>query len=308
MVLGNIAILLGSGYLGTILTSDEGSKVPILGGLLSGAAKFVSQDGKEASSNNDQHTAQLMLQVDRLREDLRRHLGCREVTVVTTRSSGPGALTITAVVAAGVIGYAYIRWKGWKVSDFMWVTKRGLSDACNVVGNQLTEVSDSVHVAKKHLSGRIDRVDASLDEAQEIIEGTRDEVAIIHEDLSTFQRELQEVNHTVQIWGSRLSSIEDTQDRTVRATEALVGFGQQMEHDQNANIRQVSSFLPAPGPSEQNSKRLPPPPPLAVPTVPSVAKSKPTAEESQEKHGASPEASMRWKLPGLSFLRTSSNI
>jgi hypothetical protein len=40
--------------------------------------------------------------------------------------------------------------------------------------------------------------------------------------------------------GSRLCSIEDTQDRTVRATEALVGFGQQMEHGQNGNFRQVS--------------------------------------------------------------------
>jgi hypothetical protein len=28
----------------------------------------------------------------------------------------------------------------------MWVTKRGLNDACSVVGNQLNEVSDTVHV------------------------------------------------------------------------------------------------------------------------------------------------------------------
>jgi hypothetical protein len=28
----------------------------------------------------------------------------------------------------------------------LWVTKRGLNDACNVVGNQLNEVSETVHV------------------------------------------------------------------------------------------------------------------------------------------------------------------
>jgi bacterioferritin-associated ferredoxin len=35
-----------------------------------------------------------------------------------------------------------------------------------------------VQVTKKHLAGRIDQVDATLDETQQIIEGTRDEVGI----------------------------------------------------------------------------------------------------------------------------------
>ena len=34
----------------------------------------------------------------------------------------------------------------------------------------------TVQVTKKHLAGRIDRVHISLDETQQIIEGTRDEV------------------------------------------------------------------------------------------------------------------------------------
>ncbi|KAM0893769.1 hypothetical protein ACQ4PT_024887 [Festuca glaucescens] len=309
-MLGGIAFVLGSGYLWNQLTPDAAKNVPIIGDVLSTAANFakvVGKDGKDTSSSSSSSGDQLMLQVSSLREEIRRALREREDVTVIDNTSGSGAYTITAVVVAGLVGYAYIRWKGWKISDFMWVTKRGLNDACNVVGNQLNEVTETVHVTKKHLAGRIDRVDATLDETQQIIEGTRDEVAVIHVNLSSFQKELQEVNRTVEIWGSRLCCIEDTHDRTVRATEALVGFGQQMEHGQSNNFRQISSFVPAP---DKIFRRLPPPPPLALETFSSEAESVSTLDETLENRKALPpsEGSTRWKLPGLGFLRTASNL
>ncbi|KAK1693542.1 hypothetical protein QYE76_010239 [Lolium multiflorum] len=279
-MLGGIAFVLGSGYLWNQLTPDAAKNVPIIGDVLSTAANFakvVGKDGKDTSSSSSSTGDQLMSQVSSLREEIRRALREREDVTVIDNTSGSGAYTITAVVVAGLVGYAYIRWKGWKIRDFMWVTKHGLNDACNVVGNQLNEVTETVHVTKKHLAGRIDRVDVTLDETQQIIEGTRDEVAVIHVNLSSFQKELQEVNRTVEIWGSRLCCIEDTQDRTVRATEALVGFSQQMEHGQSNNFRQISSFVPAP---DKIFRRLPPPPPLALETSSSEAESVSTLDET----------------------------
>ncbi|KAM0893770.1 hypothetical protein ACQ4PT_024887 [Festuca glaucescens] len=258
-MLGGIAFVLGSGYLWNQLTPDAAKNVPIIGDVLSTAANFakvVGKDGKDTSSSSSSSGDQLMLQVSSLREEIRRALREREDVTVIDNTSGSGAYTITAVVVAGLVGYAYIRWKGWKISDFMWVTKRGLNDACNVVGNQLNEVTETVHVTKKHLAGRIDRVDATLDETQQIIEGTRDEVAVIHVNLSSFQKELQEVNRTVEIWGSRLCCIEDTHDRTVRATEALVGFGQQMEHGQSNNFRQLAKVVGKDGSSLSSGDQL----------------------------------------------------
>ena len=41
---------------------------------------------------------------------------------------------------------------------------------------ELTYVKHSDQAAKRHLAGRIDRVDCSLDECQEITEATREEV------------------------------------------------------------------------------------------------------------------------------------
>ncbi|XBJ06600.1 hypothetical protein VPH35_012238 [Triticum aestivum] len=306
MALANIAVVLGSGYLSTILTGGDAKKVPIIGDTL---AHFVKNNGKHG---RDGSSDQLASQLDSIRDEIQRAVRRRDENVtVISDTSGSGSYTMSAIVVAGLIGYAYVRWKGWKISDMMWVTKRGLADACDVVGKQLDGVSNTVQVTKKHLSGRIDRVDANLDETQEIIEGTRDEVAVIHVDLSAFQKELQEVSRTVEIWGSRLSGIEDTQDRTVRATEALVGFSQQLEHGQNPNIRQVSSFLPALGSSsEQKIKILPQSPLVSLQTVASVAE--PSEDESQDNHKALPssEGSMRWKLPGLglSFLRSSSDV
>ncbi|XP_062180558.1 uncharacterized protein LOC133884958 [Phragmites australis] len=158
---------------------------------------------------------------------------------------GLGAYTTTSVVVAGVIGYAYIKWKGWKLSDMMFVTKHGLSDACNVVGSQLDQVSDSVIVTRKHLAGRIDRVDISLDETQQIIEGTRDEVAVIHGDLSAFQEDLQSVNFVVQGLESKLRRLECAQDQTVDGTHHLCEFSRKMGGGHNTYVLQVPSSIPA---------------------------------------------------------------
>uniref|UniRef100_A0A0D9WBS0 DUF1664 domain-containing protein n=1 Tax=Leersia perrieri TaxID=77586 RepID=A0A0D9WBS0_9ORYZ len=214
MVFGNIAIVVGSGLLGSIFIGDD-AKLPSAGEVLSGAAKFVkkhgNEGGKDSSSKGDAHTAQLLSQVNSLRQEIQ-SLGSRPVTVVTNAArSGPGTFTLTAVVVAGVVGFAYIKWKGWKLSDMMFVTKRGLADACNTVGSQLDNVSADVTKAQTFLEGRIKRVDISLDETQEIIEGTRDEVAVIHGDLSAFKDDLDSVNRVVQTLGSKLVSLENTQ-------------------------------------------------------------------------------------------------
>ncbi|CAL4903402.1 unnamed protein product [Urochloa decumbens] len=279
--LGNVAIVIGSGLAGTIFTSGE--KV---GDLFSGALKFVTKHGKDGGNakSGSEHTAQLLSQVQNLREDLESL--SRPVTVVTSAAkSGPGASTITAVVVVGVIGYAYIKWKGWKLSDMMFVTKRGLSDACNVVGSQLDQVSDNVLVTRKHLAGRIDLVDSTLDETQQIIEGTRNEVTVIHGDLSAFQEDLQSVNFVVRTLESKMGRLESSQDQTVDGIQNLCEFTRKMEPLKNGNVGQVSSSIPASiGSSSEQIVRatcLPRPAPrLALEEISHVAES-PRADSPQ---------------------------
>ncbi|PWZ19806.1 Squamosa promoter-binding-like protein 15 [Zea mays] len=51
--------------------------------------------------------------------------------------------------------------EGWKLSDMMFVTKRGLSDACNVVGKQVDQVSESVNEKKLYMQEIMDAVNNS---------------------------------------------------------------------------------------------------------------------------------------------------
>ncbi|XP_066364542.1 uncharacterized protein [Miscanthus floridulus] len=255
MVFGNVFIVLGSGVAGSVLTGD--AKLPKLGDVFSGAAKFVKKHGKEGgdakSGSSDQN--QLLSQINNLREQIHTLATTPNTIVTPAVNSGPGVYTITAVVVAGAIGYAYIKWKGWKLSDMMFVTKRGLSDACTAVGNHLDQVSDSVVVTRKHLAGRIDRGDISLDETQQIIEGTRDEVGIIHGDLSAFQEDLQSVNLVVRTLESKMGRLESSQDQTVDGINHLCEFTRKVEPSQNANVRQVSS-LSIPAVMDSSSERI----------------------------------------------------
>ncbi|TVU22359.1 hypothetical protein EJB05_32049 [Eragrostis curvula] len=200
MVLGKVAIVIGSGIVGSVLTGGE-SGLPDFKDMLSGALKFMTKSakqGKDAPSTSSPHTAQLLTQVNNLREELQMLSNSKHIAIVTVDGRpGPGAYGITAIVV-GAIGYLFIRWKGWKLSDMMFVTKRGLSDACNVVGKQVDQVSENVNAARRHLAGRIDRVDCSLDECQEIAEATQKEVAVIQGDLSAFEKEMQTVHLVVR--------------------------------------------------------------------------------------------------------------
>ncbi|RCV15628.1 hypothetical protein SEVIR_3G073900v4 [Setaria viridis] len=306
--LANVAIMVGSGIAGSILTTY--TKV---GDVLSGGLEFVKKHGEGgggAKSSSGQDTAQLMSQVNILREEIQ-SLTVRPAMVVTSAAkSGSGACTVTAVVVAGVVGYAYIKWKGWKLSDMMFVTKRGLSEACNVVGSQLDQVSDAVVVTKKHLAGRIDLVDSSLDENKQIIEGTRDQVAVINMDLSAFQEDLQSVNLVVQTLESKMGRLESSQDQTVDGIHHLCEFTRKLEPAKNGNVGQVPSSIPASiGSSSERIVRatcLPRPAPrLALEEIPLVAES-PRAESPQVSSAAESSRAEEQKGVGSRTWSTSS--
>ncbi|CAM0878786.1 unnamed protein product [Alopecurus aequalis] len=247
MVLGKIAIVIGSGIVGTLLTGGDAGKLPDIRDVFSVSFKFLTkQDKKEGSSDGSPHTDQLLSQVNYLREQLRVLSDQKEMPhIIINGRPGAGAYGLTAI-AVGAIGYLYIRWKGWKISDLMFVTKRGLTDAVGVVGKQLDQVSESVHASKKHLSGRIDRVDCSLDECHEIIESTGKEVTVIHGDLSAFQEEIQSVHLVVRTLETKLGRLAYTQDHTTRGIHELCEFTKRLERSPKADTLKVTASTPLP--------------------------------------------------------------
>ncbi|XP_047065310.1 uncharacterized protein LOC124673232 [Lolium rigidum] len=248
MVLGKIAIVIGSGIVGTLVTGGDAGKLPDLRDVLSVSFKFMTkQDKKEGSSAaSSPHTDQLLSQVNYLREQLRVLSDQKEMPhIIINGRPGAGAYGLTAI-ALGALGYLYIRWKGWKIADLMFVTKRGLADACNVVGKQLDQVSESVHASKKHLSGRIDRVDCNLDECHEIIEATGKEVTVIHGDLSAFQEEIQSVHLVVRTLETKLGRLAYTQDHTTRGIHELCEFTKRLDRSPKADTLKIAASTPRP--------------------------------------------------------------
>ncbi|RRT76669.1 hypothetical protein B296_00012567, partial [Ensete ventricosum] len=149
--------------------------------------------------------------VNTLREELQLLASSRSVTIVTCDGSGFRRNGVTAIIVVGALGYVFIWWKGWKLSDMMFVTRRGLSDACTRVGKQLELLSSSIAAAKRQLSSRMDSVDSNLDECKELAAATKCEVSQLHGDLSMFHTEVESVHRAVQTLETKLGRIEGSQ-------------------------------------------------------------------------------------------------
>ncbi|RXH71610.1 hypothetical protein DVH24_025111 [Malus domestica] len=167
--LGKLTILVGAGILGSVL-AKEGR----VSDVVSGAFKM----------NN-------------LRKELEIIASSRPpVTIITMSRTGTSKYGIIMVVVAA--GYGYLWWKGWKLPDMMFATRRSLSDASNSVAKQLErqmlEFRNYQHLVgfyeqiikstynhpcyettQRKLSSQLDNVECSLDESIENTARTQQE-------------------------------------------------------------------------------------------------------------------------------------
>ncbi|XP_058103578.1 uncharacterized protein LOC131247163 [Magnolia sinica] len=243
--LGKLTILVGAGLLGSVLAQEGGvSKVSdFFSGAFKIAFKHIQQDDspKTAKKPND---SLLLAQVNSLRQELQLLASSRSVTIITGSRSGATTYGVPVVVVV-VVGYGYIWWKGWKLSDLMFATRRSLSDACTTVAKQLEQVHSSISDARKQLSARINHVDSNLDECKELTAATRDEVSELHGDLRGFSVDVESVHRAVQTLETKIGRIEEKQDLTNLGVHRLCGFVKQLEESKSAErvqANQTSSF------------------------------------------------------------------
>ncbi|CAL9187260.1 unnamed protein product, partial [Musa hybrid cultivar] len=242
MALGKVAIVIGAGIVGSMITKEvHFSDVTY---LFSGAFKIVTkhlkQDNGNIQSSSKPQTESLLAQVNTLRQELQLLASSRSVTIVTGANSGSGTCGITAVIVFGAVGYLCIWWKGWKVSDMMFVTRRGLSDACTTVGKQLELISASIATAKRHLSQRIDRADINLEECKELATATKCEVSKLHGDLGLIHTDVESVHHAVQTLETKLFRIEDRQDFATQGVYHLCQYVEKLEQSKSQELIQDS--------------------------------------------------------------------
>lgn len=237
-------IVVGAGIAGSVLANErQFSKVSdFFSGAFKVVRKHLKEDesqSKEASNDNS-----LMAQVNSLRQELKMLASSRSITVVTGSSQSGATTYAVPVIVIGVAGYGYIWWKGWKISDMMFATRRSLSEACVSVGKQLEQVSTSIAAAKRHLSLRIDHVDNGLDQCAELNTATKNEVYEIRGDLKHIGFDVESVQRAVQGLEFKIGRIEGKQDLTNQGVYHLCQFVHKLE-ERKQPIQVSSSSKPA---------------------------------------------------------------
>ncbi|XP_047957485.1 uncharacterized protein LOC125203218 [Salvia hispanica] len=296
--LGKLSLIVGAGLVGSVLAKE--GRMPNVSDFFSGAFKIVfkqlKQDGPAASRTKPRNDS-LMQQVNSLREELQFLASNRSVTIVTGERSASGKYGI--VIIAVVVGYGYIWWKGWKISDMMFATRRGLNDACSSVAKQLETVYSSVSVTKNHLSSRIDRVDCKIDEVGDHTTATKDEVSELRGNVKSIDSKFQTVHHVVRSLETKISRIEVRQNQLNSGVENLVGYAWNLENSKSMEqIEGASSSsrpaleLPNVSPSRSVSLPIkalgqPPSPSTANGSLKKQAAFLPTASGLKELYGTS---------------------
>ncbi|CAE5958623.1 unnamed protein product [Arabidopsis arenosa] len=213
--LGKLTILIGAGLVGSVL-AKEGS-LPDVSNFVAGAIKMVFRQLKQeepTKSASKPRNDTLMAQVNSLRHELSLLSSNRPITIVT--SAGSGGKKYGYIIIIGVIGYGYVWWKGWKFPDFMFATRRSLSDACNSVGSQIDGFYTSLSGTKQELSSKIDGMGRSLDANTEIIQETGREVMELQRGTENIKDDVKFVFDAVETLASKVYRIEGNQDITLK--------------------------------------------------------------------------------------------
>ncbi|CAN7034333.1 unnamed protein product [Brassica rapa subsp. trilocularis] len=260
--LGKLTILIGAGLVGSVL-AKEGS-LPDVSHFVSGAFKIVLRQLKQeepAKSGSRPRNDTLTAQVNSLRHELQLLASNRPITIIST--GGSGGKKYGWIIIIGVIGYGYVWWKGWKLPDFMFATRRSLSDACNNVGSQIDGFYESLSGTKRELGSEIDRMDRSLDESTIIIKETGREVNELRDGTANMKDDVRSVFEAVETLASKVYRIEGNQELELCMLSAgsTKDFKSPIKHEPSSALPSTSSvpaLEPAPVTPSLRSLSLPP--------------------------------------------------
>ncbi|XP_065858188.1 uncharacterized protein [Euphorbia lathyris] len=264
-----LGILVGAGIIGSVLVKE--GRLPGLPDIVSGAFKIglkqIRRDDS-TSSVSKPHNDSLMAQVNSLRQELQMLASNRSITIVNASQKGASKYGIIVVVVT--VGYGYIWWKGWKLPDMMFATRRSLSDACTSVAQQLESVYASIRTTRRELSSDIDRVDSNLNEVASLTANTQEKVTELLEDSGRIGHDVRYVRVAVETLELKISRIEGKQDLTNLGVKKLVGYANKLDNNLLEENTQASSFTPQIAFSSKKGS-LPLPPPSSEPTSPVVS-------------------------------------
>lgn len=218
-----IILVLGAGVTGHIVLGKAR-----LSDLIGNIQETLFKGNKGDIPGQISDAAAIQSQILRLAQEVKQLYGKREITVVNGNPSQNNSLAslIVPVAVVGVAGYCYMWWKGWSFSDIMYVTKRNMANAVSCVTKQLEQVSAALTATKRHLTQRMEKLNAKLDEQKEVTGAIRDDVGMVREDLARMGIDIDCVQRLVEGLEIKIDTIEGKQDLTNAGVVYLCQFVQ----------------------------------------------------------------------------------
>ncbi|XP_062156611.1 uncharacterized protein LOC133864328 [Alnus glutinosa] len=250
--IGKLTILVGAGLLGSVLAKE--GRVSTVSDYVSGAFKIVlkqiRQDNSPPSVNKPRGDS-LMAQVNSLRQELQMLASNTPITIVT--ASGRGGAKYGVIVVVVVLGYGYVWWKGWKLPDMMFASRRSLSDACTSIAKQLETVYSSIQATKRGISSRMDVMDSTMDECAAITAETQEEVSELRKRTDFVGVDVINIHDAVQTLENKISRIEGKQDLTNEGVRRLCNYAWSMQNGRITESIQTGSSPPVLSPDPLSS-------------------------------------------------------
>ncbi|CAI5504243.1 unnamed protein product [Closterium sp. Naga37s-1] len=152
----------------------------------------------------------------------------RPITVVNTppaqQHQGSIVGYVVPVAVIGAAGYGVMWWKGWRVSDLMYVTRRKMDQAVKLFGEKVTELQTALDTAKKQLAGRLEGVSKSVAEGLKMQAVIKKDVIEVKGVVTSVSRDLDNMHGLVEGMDTKLASLEQKQDIATRGVLLLCSF------------------------------------------------------------------------------------
>ncbi|KAF5726483.1 hypothetical protein HS088_TW22G00161 [Tripterygium wilfordii] len=161
-------------------------------------------------------TAFVAAQIRQLAKEIKELSSSSPVTIYNGSSSSTGNFSSYLVPAAalGAVGYCYMWWKGWSLSDVMFVTKHNMANAVTTVSKQLELVSETLASTRRHLSKRLENLDWKVEEQRETSNLIANNVNEMKSNLSEIGYDVEMIHKMVSTLEGKLELLENKQDST----------------------------------------------------------------------------------------------
>lgn len=218
-----VILVLGAGVTGHIVLGKAR-----LSDLIANIQETLSKGDKGESVGQTSDNAAVQAQILRLAQEVKQLYGGRQITVVngSPNQNNNLASLICPLAIVGAAGYCYMWWKGWSISDIMYVTKRNMANAVSSFTKQLEQVSAALAATKRHLTQRMEKLNDKMDEQKEVTGAIRFEVGEVREDLARMGIDIDCVQRLVEGLETKIDKIEGKQDLTNAGVVYLCQFVQ----------------------------------------------------------------------------------